>query len=240
MTSRGQDGYVLAGALAVLLTMSLVATALVSSTSDGLKRVRAAEIDAQTELTLKSAIAAAGAQLAADPRRRSMTFENGSETIVVGDASVDVAVSWEALRLDLNRASPDEIAKLLDDVDVDDATRGRIRSAIEAARTRDEVFQLTDEVISLAEAKDAPCLEDRLTIFGGSDAYTPSDEAPALIGRPAAGARIRLKARLQTSSDAPGITAVVLMTGAADAPFKVLDYRPLRVLGGEVCRDTDA
>ena len=109
MTDAREDGYIMASALAALFAMSLVAAALVSVSGSALSRVTRMETSVQDRYAVEAAIRLAASQLAIDPRRRTLSFEEGAENLEIGDRSIDVRASWEGMRLDVNRAAPEEI-----------------------------------------------------------------------------------------------------------------------------------
>jgi hypothetical protein len=235
MTKRGEEGYVLASTLAVLLAISLVATALVSTSADTLRRAKRIETDTAAEMALRSAVLVVTSQLSQDPRRRQLAFE-GPETIDILSRAIIAKVSWESLKLDINLAPPEAIDQRLLAVGVPLDVRGEILANIQKRRSIKEPIKLLDDV--LPKSADQTCLRSTLTIFGGRPEYALGEQASAVqIGRPAAGARLSIDVWL-ASQPATGINATVLMTGDPGAPAKVLDWRRVRTAGEERCNET--
>ncbi|CAN0339977.1 unnamed protein product [Phaeothamnion confervicola] len=235
MTSRGEDGYILASALAVLLAISLVAATLVSTSADSLRSVKKSEADAVAESALQSALVLVGSQLALDPRRRQLAFDDNTATIEVLGRSIDVLAAWENAKLDINGALVDDIDEALRNAGVDETERAAIRGSIQGYRSRKEQIPLVDDV--LPGSSDRDCLYSLLTVFGGRTDYVADEQAgPVRIGRPAAGARLSVDLWL-TDKPEQGIAAVVMMTGDPAAPVEVLDKRKLRAGGKERCHE---
>jgi hypothetical protein len=235
MTKSGEEGYILASALAVLLAISLVAAALVSTSVDVVRRAKRAETDAAADLALRSAVLVVTSQLSEDPRRRQLAFE-GVETIDAAGLIINAKASWESLKLDMNLAPPEAIEQRLQDAGMDQETRSAVLSAIQTHRSNAEPIRLLDDV--LPKSADWTCLRSILTIFGGRPDYNPDEQAQVFpIGRPAAGARVSIDAWL-ANEPAKGVSAIVIMTGNPAAPAKVLDWRRIRTGGEERCNDT--
>jgi hypothetical protein len=232
---RSEDGYILASALVVLLAISLVASALVSTSVDVLRRVRRAETDAAAEMALRSAVLLVTSQLSQDPRRRQLAFD-GPETIDVLGQTIEATASWESLKLDINLASLEDIDHRLKDAGIPQDARSEVLNAIQQRRSSSESIRLLDDV--LPKTADPDCLRSILTIFGGRHDYAPGEQ-PMLtsMGRPAAGARLTIDVEL---ANAPrlGVSATVIMTGDPATPAKVLDWKRIRDAGKERCNDS--
>lgn len=233
MIRSGEDGYILASALAALFAMSLVAAALVAVSGSALARVKRMETSAQDRYAIESAIRLAASQLSADPRRRELSFDGGSTLINVGDQTVRVDASWETLRMDVNRASSEAIDDALRDTKLDDDDRSIILSEVRTARARGLPLQMLDS-LNLPPHLLA-CASEELTVFGGrTDHDAELEQQRSVSGRPTAGARIRLDAR--DTGGGLGRTAVLLMTGDGRDPYRVLDWRELRGEPIEACQ----
>ncbi len=233
MSPRKEEGYILASALTVLLAISLVAAALVSTSADALRRVKGAEREASADAVLRSAVLIVSSQLAQDPRRRKLQFE-GPETIDVFGKTVKAEASFESLKLDINLASPEAIEARLLDAGIAQDTRSGIRAAIQEHRSSKEPVRLLDDIAPAGADRD--CLYSILTAFGGRTDYKPEEQTHG-IGRPAAGARLYLEV-WTADEPARGLAATVIMTGDPAAPTKVLDWRHIRTKGEERCNET--
>ncbi len=231
MTETGEDGYIMASALAALFAMSLVAAALVSVSGSALSRVTRMETSVQDRYAVEAAIRLAASQLAVDPRRRTLPFEEGAENLEVGDRSIDVRASWEGMRLDVNRAPPEAIDLALQKTTIGELDRRDIMAAVRTAQSIGLPIAMLEQ-LELAPHLMA-CVSDTLTVFGGQLEFNPDQETRALSGRPGAGARIRLDAK--PASGGPGRTAILMMTGDGRDPYRVLDWRELRGNPSEAC-----
>ncbi len=232
--TRQEEGYVLASALAVLLSLSLVAAALVAASSEGRNRSRKAETDAVNNLVLKSAVDVIGSQLAMDPRRRQLATSGDRAVVDVLGRSVDVRLAWDNDKLDVNAAPIESIESLLKDKVPDIGQRNAVLAAIRAKRANLKPARLLDDVLPVEV--EADCFHSILTVFGGQAEYSKEITPAREFGRPGSGARLSIDVRLADQSG-PGLTAVVLMTGDPGAPAKVLDWRASRGSGEEACHD---
>lgn len=233
MSARDQedDGYILAAALATLLALSLVAAALVSTSSAALQRVKRAETAAADRLALRSAILAAGSQLALDPRRRQLDLEDGQATIVIGSRTVLVSVGWETTKLDANRLPPEGVAQLLSHEGVPALAASHAVDAMAQLSAGKHQALLIDDLGR--NPQEAACLNSVLTVFGGQDGSGESgQEGAAFIGQPSPGSRLHINASLNGRQ---GLSSVILMTGDPSAPFGVLDWRPTSGSEMEAC-----
>jgi hypothetical protein len=234
MSQRQEDGYILASVLAVLLTVSLVAAALVSTSAGGLKDVKEAEANASADAALHSALLVVSDQLSLDPRRRKLDIDRSDVVIDVLGRKISVRAAWEITKVDVNLANLEEIEEALVAVAATDTVRSEIRAAVQQSRAEKAQIAFLDNILpSLA---DRDCLHSILTVFGGSPEYRPEDEAtPVRIGRPAAGAKVVVEVWLAEDFGQPGLEAVLLMTGDPARPSEVLDWRRIRSGGEERC-----
>lgn len=230
MRPEREAGYVMAAALAALLSMSLVAAALVSVSVNELKRVRAAEDAARTDAALDAALVLGLREIAKDPRRRSLAFQGGHDAAAVDGVSVDLAVSWEAERLDVNAAEPEAVRDAMRAAGLGSADVDAILMRLSDARATGTVRDL--DAIAPPGFAASRCAESLLTVYGGraepGEAAEPSD---APFARPPPGARVRLVAR----RDGRERRAVVIMTGDPRAPALTLDIKSERATDGEAC-----
>lgn len=231
MIQSNEDGYILASALAALFAMSLVAATLVSLSGSALARVKRMETSTQDRYALEAAIRVAASQLAVDPRRRGLSFDDGSAAIQVGDRAIRVDATWETARMDVNRASPEDIDTALRATGLDDEARSHMLAEVRTAQSIGLPLQLLDE-LNLSPSL-LSCANEELTTFGGRTEFVEAQNIRAITGRPAAGARVRLDAR--PANGGLGRTAVLLMTGDGRDPYRVLDWRELRGDPLEAC-----
>jgi hypothetical protein len=221
MISSRQDGYVLASALAVLFALSLTAVVLLWMSVDGLSRAKAAETTIRDEAALQSAIFLVGAQLSLDPLYRTMDLREGAASFTLSGREVSVTLSWESDRLDLNQTSADDVDLALRERVANPQLRERIVRAIRIFKARGGLARLLDD-LELDPAS-IGCANAHLSVFGGRKEFKPGQSASPGVARPGAGARLRLSARNRNSLR--GLDAVVIMTGSASTPFRVLDWR---------------
>lgn len=232
MTTRGEDGYILASAIGVLLAISIVAAALVGASGDALSATRRAEADAQHSTLLQSALVVVGTQLLLEPRRRQIDLE-GLASFDVLERRAKARITWEARKLDVNRAEAEAIRTLLNDRDVTTALREKVVAAAARSQAAGTPLRLlTDFGLDRAEED---CLASLLTVFGGLDQFDPEIlQATSQIGRPAAGARLTVDLALE-GEEQDGLAAVILITRNPTRPFKVLDWRRTSSLAGDPC-----
>lgn len=232
MMRSGEQGYILAGTLATLFAMSLVLATLLTVSSDGLRRQRIAETRVASDLAIKSAILLVAAELAEDPRRRAMAFEDGRASTSIGGQGVAMHVEWEALRLDINRAEPAEIDKALADAEASEALRSRLAAKLLVSRSGDNPFRLIEDLAPPGD--DLACLDSLFTVFGGRT-HLPETKTDIAIGQPPPGSVMRIEARIADGARTEARTAIILITGNPEAPYRMLDYRIAPQAQGTSC-----
>jgi hypothetical protein len=231
-THRGEEGYILASALAALFAMSIVAAALVAASVNELRRVAAAERTAADEAAAEAAIALAADELLRDPRERRLSFDHGAAEVVVNGRAVAVEVGFESDKVDLNYASVDDIDAALVAHDVPESDRLAIRRALD--RRGSGGFKLTDDALAGVEAPE--CARQALTVFGGRRGWTEADAGATMtVGVPAPGARIWVSAQVGEGAAARAREAVLLITGDPREPVRVMDWRLVRGSREEAC-----
>lgn len=236
MSAHDEEGYIMASALAALFAMALVATAMVSVSGTALTRVKRMETAAQNRLAVESAIRIVGSQLAMDPRRRQLDLSSGTILVELGASRVYSIASWESARMDANLAPIDEIRETLDAARVGARRKSAILAGLRAAHVNGTPISLLDDLDLAPE--DLRCAHHHLTTFGGLTEFVDAQsQAPISIGRPAAGARIRIEAR--PASGGIGRTAVLLMTGDVHDPYLILDWRQYRGDSDDPCKHAD-
>lgn len=235
LTAKREDGYILTAALASLFAIALVATALVSTSANALARVQRAEKGMANDFDLKSAIFAATAHLGEDPRLRRVTLSANFVPIAIEDRTVDVRVTWERQRLNINQADDATISVALKALGASDKVSMEIRSAVNRRRLSGAPIQLLDN-LDLRQSALA-CAQEALTIFGGIDILPDAvDFQWEPVTQGTSGSRIRIDARLKAGDALFARTAVVEMTGDPNRPFAVLDWRKSALVGDDACR----
>lgn len=225
-----EDGYILASTIGVLLAISIVAAALVSSSVESLSRVARSEKTAHHDLALRSALSIVLSQISIDPRRRQLEISNDT-SIPLTDQNVAVRLRWETNKLDINRASIEAIEARLEEVELDPALALRVITAIKEGRDGKINFRLVDDM-NLVE-DDRVCIAPLLTVFGGRETYEAAAEAgESAIGQPAAGSRLSIDLATEGGN---GLSVVVLMTSDPLATYKVLDWRETNGNAGDEC-----
>lgn len=236
MNTNRSDGYILASAIGVLITISLVAAALVGASGDSLKRVQHTESQAKEEAVLQSAFAVLVSQLTLDPRRRELAVDRDEISFRVLERTVHAHMRWEATKLDINQASPDATAQLLSDNHLSLRISDRVIAAARRARATNTPVRLLSD-LGLNAGEEA-CVSTLLTVFGGVTDYS-SDQTlqSVLIGQPAVGSRLSLDL-VAADGNRTSLSTVVLFTGNDAQPVEVLDWRMGAGLESEeVCRD---
>ncbi|MGD2133649.1 MAG: hypothetical protein PVI23_12715 [Maricaulaceae bacterium] len=228
----------MAGALAALFAMSIVAATLVSATVNEVRRVRVAELAAVDDAALDGAIRLALVEILKDPRRRERSFEGGVADIRVGDRAFKVEVRYESGKLDANVAP-------IDDIEEELSLRGApawdveaVVAAIEVRRSDERPIGLLDEILTEVTAPE--CARRVLTTFGGRPGSVSEGDAVGVGGgqpfpRPVPGSRIVVTAMTDEGDGARGREAVFLITGERETPARIMDMRRLRGAPEEAC-----
>jgi hypothetical protein len=233
MTDTGESGYILASVLAGLLSISLVAAALVSSSVDMSRRAAAAEKKAADQAALKSALIVAGSELARDVAHRKLKFVAGVEALQIAGRTVRLTVSWESDKLDINAASPADIKQSLDDRSISQSIAAQALDAVAKRRASKTPIRLVDDIAR--DEDTAWCLSQALTVFGGRlKSQDSSEPTPPYVGQPAPGSHLNVLAELEGPHEI-GLDVVLLMTGDPKAPVRTLDWRHTRKSPGEAC-----
>lgn len=232
MNRTGEQGYILASTLVVLLAIGMVASALLGASGDALSRLKRAEADARRDALLESALVIIGSQLPVEPRRRQIDLEGDIALDVFGQP-VAARIAWEARKLDLNAADPAALARLLAAHEVPEGTSQKIMAFIREGRAaKTPVRFLADIGLQRAEED---CIAALVTVFGGLAGFDPAmiDE-PAPVGRPAVGSRLTVSLALR-GHEQDGLAASILVSGKPSEPYRVLDWRPTSSLAGDPC-----
>jgi hypothetical protein len=227
MSRRGEEGYVLAAALAALFSMSIVAAALVGTSLNEVRRIAAAERAAEDDAALDAAITLAATELVEEPRLRNLPFTDGQANTIVARRMIDLRAGWESDKLDLNLASSEAVDARLRAAGLGSADRATIRGALHTKRAGGQPVGLVDDVLGGVTAVE--CARTVLTVFGGrSDWTSASENATVKLGRPAPGSRIFVTATFAGAPTARGRQAVLLVTGDPAAPVRMMDIRTTR------------
>lgn len=235
MNLRGSEGYILASAIAVILSISIVAAALVGASSESLSRLKQLEEGVTQDAVLQSALSLLSSEIAKDPRRRAVNI--GSElTLEVLDRPVQARVAWENDKADLNSADPETVATFLTDRGVSARMASTVLTSMRRARSESRALRLLDD-LNLDEPDEA-CAASLLTVFGGrTDLQGAKSRNPPMIGQPGAGSRLAIELFLPRPARS-GLRVVVLMTGDPLHPMEVLDWkRTSGAVGEESCHD---
>lgn len=212
-------------ALAVLLALSFVATALVAAAGGELRSIRAAERDQAETYMLHAAAVLAGGAVSTDPAQRTVAFEGGRAIAEIGGRPVSILVEWESNKLDMNTAAADDITAALRALNVSAADSNRIVENFRRERAGEGKIVTLDTI--LAGVTGPECVHQAFTIYGGTASWTGSQTATD-IGWPPAGSRLRIL--VETNDDAGryrGREYVVLITGNPARPVEVIDVRPM-------------
>lgn len=235
MKSRREEGYILASVLGVLFAVSVVAAALVSASTDSLKRVQRAERDVRERTALDAAFTLVVSQLAIDPQRRAIDIDAGA--IDVLDHEFTVRITYESAKLDINLAPPEVIDAALEDHGVSSSVRARLMTNVRRAQDSKTPIRLIDQALLGADA-DERCIASLLTVFSGREKLIDAGaEQGTFIGRPGGGARVAIEL-VSNDASAAGLAAVVLMTDDPSRPARVLDWRRDTGIRGKPCGET--
>jgi hypothetical protein len=222
VTQRREEGYILAGVTLTMAVLAILAAALVIASAEELRRVAHREDALQEDALLRSAILLAADQISLAPNGRTVRFENGTDTLTVEGAQVDVFLEFESDKLDLNRATPAEIRAQAERVGMSGDAVSAIQTMVEDYRGRGLQIRLVDDVMT-GPAANPDCVHRAFTVFGGQAVLQPERERVGEWGRVAPGSRLAVTARMPQTGGA--ITAVLLMTGNPQRPCEILDWR---------------
>ncbi len=232
MTLRPSDaGYATAAALGLLTALSLVASALVSTGLGELRRSRAMEDRAAVEALARGVLIRAADELAQDPRRRRVSFEDGRAQITLAERAFDVTVEDERAKLDLNAADIGSLAHDLRGAGLAHEAAGRVADAVGRTRAGFTELSIIDLVFDELSPTQLGCLRSLATVFGGRSQMDAARDRDAGGAQAVAGSAFAIKVRARDNQR--GLARVVLMTGDPRDPFLVYDEWVIRE--GEEC-----
>lgn len=232
MISQRDEGYILASAIGVLLSISIVAATLVGTSGESLRRIRRAESEAMRETTLQSALTLIASQLVLDPRRRAIDLVADAQ-LMMFDQTLKYRISWESRKIDVNLAEPEIVEARLRQSSLDAKDREVALAAVRQSRLTSQPIRLLTELKGDQVAQ--TCLASLLTVFGGQSTFDPTRNAEqSIVGRPAAGSRLAIDLAV-SGAEAEGLSTVILITGDTLKPWQVMDWRRSSSLAGEPC-----
>lgn len=219
---KRDDGYILASVLGVILAISLVAAALVGTSGDVAFGVKRHERAAVRDSVLQSAIVVLALQLTQDPRRRVVDLETAGSVQILGRA-VSFRIAWETTKLNVNAAELPTLEAAIRDLDLEEPSETNVLANLRSARAGSKPIRLLSDIARDKAEED--CLASALTVFGNrTERLTSSERTATLIGRPAAGSILALDVAV-TGEEADGLSVVLMLTGGAETPWRVMDWR---------------
>jgi hypothetical protein len=226
--SRNSDnGFVLIGVIWLLVLAGAVGAALLLR-SLGEARNAAAESRAfSSRMALDGAAEAAFASLLFYGPRS--TLGSGGGRVAIGATQVELGITSEALRFDLNEADPQLVDRVLQGLKLPPAERNRIVTAVAQARSVNHRMTSQAELRRLL-GPEAAGLEDVFTLYSGLKQPATAELPETLARRLASpdraaepveirgGTPLRIEARL---AGGPRLTAVARLTGQQGDPVAV-------------------
>jgi hypothetical protein len=230
---RGEDGFVLIAAIwllilagsitAILMLRSLAAATAAADHQQSLER----------RLALESAVETMLADRLFEGNRSAWNTTPAAASIAVGKYRVDLKVTSESGRLDVNSADPALIDTALQGFGIGSAERNRIVARLTALRLAKRSIGSLPELSALlgeSRVKNGSCLADSLTWVSGLAEPRPEQAPPALaraLGRaggasgpsaPEPGSALRIEASVPGSAP---ILALVRTTGLPAQPTSI-------------------
>lgn len=225
---RSERGYVLIGAIWLLVLAGSIAAALMLRSLAG-AREAAAEAEAlRDKLALDGAAQAALAAMLFEGNRASST-----RTMTIDGRTMSIVFSSENGRIDVNEAALPLIGQALRGAGLDAAAGARIVAGFGALRAAKKEIASQAELRALLArggGEGAPCIEDMFTLASRLEKPLPGETGEKVaraLGMPLSGegaapsksgAPLRIEASLP---DGAALTAVGRITGLSQTPLTV-------------------
>lgn len=229
-----EAGYATAGVITLMAVLSLVTSSLLNMALTENKRadtlINRAQLDARLKQTVMQEIAH---YLSVDRYPNLKT-----KAVEIDGVAIEIAVSDEQARLDLNRSDFAELSSGLMRVFEDPNSASALLNHIRAARERSQMaFESLDELRGWPKLsrQEASCLSGRFSIYRSSlnPLVVTRREAQAFS---MVGAILRIDARRVDKGKAPrGLQAVVLLTGDHKKPYRLMEWRRYSDYAAENC-----
>lgn len=232
---KDERGFILIGAIWLLMLCASIAAILMLR---GLNEGKAAKTQATsmaTRFALESAVETAAADILFNGQRSHWALLPAESAVPISDRTIQVRVSNEVGRLDLNDANPEEVASALQGFGFAAAERQPLLDELEQRHIANHRLQTWAEVPMIlaklpADRLRSTCLVRELTLYSGLAAPRPNQVSPELghaLGLatsaepalPDPGSALRFEA---FSQDGARLLEVLRITGTIGRPITIL------------------
>ena len=231
--ATGERGFVLIAAIWLLILAGSIAAILMLRSLAGATAAADHGEASERRLALESAIETMLADRLFNGHRSAWWLAPVQGRITIGDHEVDVRMTSESGRLDVNAANPALIDTMLRGSGVSASERERILARLQALRAmKKNIGSLAELESLLATAGGTTCLADQLTWVSGLAEPRPDQVSPELAralgsrgGATGDGGQRELEggAAMRIEAAEPGgqpIVAIVRLTGLIDRPVQ--------------------
>jgi len=230
-----ERGFILVGAIWLLMLCgSIAAILMLRGVNDG-KAAKAQAKSMGTRFALESAIETAASDLLFNGLRSRWAQLPAENSVSISDQQIEVRVSNEVGRLDLNAASPDKVGSALQGFGFTSAERQPLLDELQRRHIANDRLQTWAEVPMVlaklpADKLTTTCLIRELTLYSGLAAPRPNQVSPELghaLGLatsaepavPDPGSALRFEA---ISQDGARLIEVLRITGTIGRPITIL------------------
>lgn len=229
---RAERGFILISALWLLILCGAIVAVLMLRGIESATEASDGEDALRTKLALEGAVETVVADMLFNGPRSRWALLPARGTVAVDSQSIQVAVSSEAGRLDLNEADPLLLEAALRGLGVEAGGRALLIGALRQKRAANERIGSLAELRALLAPtigtnQRAKCLEDQFTIFSGlvrpSESHLPPTLARALGSTASSspvpaepGSALRITATTRGGST---LMAIVRITGMLDEVY---------------------
>jgi hypothetical protein len=234
MKSQNDQGYILAGALVVLVVLSLHAAGVLAAASQELTRVRQAERAAQEQTYLQGRLVEAAAAIAGARSIQDLAPLREPPPSWL-EAALQVSAGLERSKLDVNDAAMEVLREAGRQAGLPEQDLREFLEVLDQSRRRGTHARLLDDLLPTASSH-RECFHDLFTVFSGGreidlEAGRALEDDQLLAVAP--GARLWIRVLSETARGARGRAGVMIVTGDVERPVLWLDVRPAD--GGQDC-----
>lgn len=232
---KDERGFILVGAIWLLMLCASIAAILMLR---GLNEGKAAKTQATsmaTRFALESAIETAAADILFNGQRSHWALLPAENSVPISNRTIQVRISSEVGRLDLNEASPEEVSSALQGFGFTSAERQPLLDELQRRHIANHRLQTWAEVPMIlaklaADRLRTTCFVRELTLYSGLAAPRPNQVSPELghaLGLatsaepavPDPGSALRFEA---TTQDGARLLEVLRITGTIGQPISIL------------------
>jgi general secretion pathway protein K len=241
---RNEEGFVLIGAIWLLVLCASIAAILTLRARHQYVAASAEERQLRNTLLLDAALETVTADILLKGRSSAWALLPAEGRISIGGKDVQVRITSEAGRLDVNEADEALLGRAFQGLGVDPADRTRIVARLIARRLAKKPVTSWDDLHFVLAGRSGaaalPCLEDELTMYSGLPVPDPASMPEGLnraLGKAAgdrpraplaSGTPLRLEFSLPSRA---ALTAWVRVTGLGEQPYSTLGFQRRPVCG---------